>query len=68
METGLAIVEQLSLPVEFTEALPAKHQKRFSTVIRDVATTRNSGSGVFDAGQKCLLGIMIRKIYVPANR
>ena len=22
---------------------------------------------VFDAGQKCLLGIMIRKIYVPAN-
>ena len=35
--------------------LPAKYQKRFSTVIRDVATTGNSGSGVFDAGQKCLL-------------
>jgi hypothetical protein len=47
--------------------LPAKYQKRFSTVIRDVATTGNSGSGVFDAGQKCLLGIMSRKIYVPAN-
>jgi hypothetical protein len=43
--------------------LPAKYQKRFSTVIRDVATTGNSGSGVFDAGQKCLLGIISLKIY-----
>ena len=42
--------------------LPAKYQNRFSTVIRDVATTGNSGSGVFDAGQKCLLGIISRKI------
>jgi hypothetical protein len=44
-------------------SLPAKYQKRFSTVIRDVATTGNSGSGVFDAGQKCLLGIISLKIY-----
>jgi hypothetical protein len=36
-------------------------------VISDVATTGNSGSGVFDAGQKCLLGIMSRKITVRAN-
>ncbi len=36
--------------------------KKFSTVIRDVATTGNSGSGVFDAQRKCLLGIMSRKI------
>jgi hypothetical protein len=36
--------------------------KRFSTVIRDVATTGNSGSGLFDAQRKCLLGIMSRKI------
>jgi S1-C subfamily serine protease len=36
---------------------------RFSTVISDVATTGNSGSGVFDAGQKCLLGIISRKIF-----
>jgi hypothetical protein len=43
--------------------LPAQFQKRFSTVIRDVATTGNSGSGVFDAGQKCLLGIISLKIY-----
>ena len=42
-------------------------RERFSTVIRDVATTFNSGSGVFDAGQRCLLGIISRKIYVPAN-
>jgi Trypsin-like peptidase domain len=47
--------------------LPAKYQKRFSTVISDVATTGNSGSGVFDAGQKCLLGIMSRKITVRPN-
>jgi hypothetical protein len=44
--------------------LPSQFQKRFSTVIGDVATTGNSGSGVFDAGQKCLLGIMSRKITV----
>jgi hypothetical protein len=47
--------------------LPPQFQKRFSTVISDVATTGNSGSGVFDAGQKCLLGIMSRKIVVRAN-
>jgi hypothetical protein len=35
-------------------------------VISDVATTGNSGSGVFDAGQKCLLGIMSRKIQTRA--
>jgi hypothetical protein len=47
--------------------LPPQFQKRFSTVISDVATTGNSGSGVFDAGQKCLLGIMSRKIFVRAD-
>jgi len=47
--------------------LPANVQKRFSTVIRDVAATGNSGSGVFDAGQKCLLGIVSRKITVRPN-
>jgi hypothetical protein len=36
--------------------------KRFSSLIRDVATTGNSGSGVFEAQRKCLLGIMSRKI------
>jgi Trypsin-like peptidase domain len=43
-------------------------RSRFPTLISDVATTGNSGSGVFDAGNKCLLGIMSRKIFVPANR
>jgi Trypsin-like peptidase domain len=42
--------------------LPPNMRRKFPTVIRDVATTGNSGSGVFDAGQKCLLGIMSRKI------
>jgi Trypsin-like peptidase domain len=44
-----------------TTALPFD-VRRFSTVIRDVATTGNSGSGVFEAQRKCLLGIMSRKI------
>jgi hypothetical protein len=34
---------------------------KFSTLIGDVATTGNSGSGVFDPNRKCLLGIMSRK-------
>ena len=41
---------------------------RFPTVIRDVATTGNSGSGVFDLERKCLLGIMSRKIQIPSSR
>jgi hypothetical protein len=36
--------------------------RKFNTVISDVAQTGNSGSGVFDAEKKCLLGIMSRKI------
>ena len=42
--------------------------RRFSTVIADVARTGNSGSGVFDAQQKCLLGIMSRKISQSRTR
>jgi hypothetical protein len=42
--------------------LPPDTRKRFATAIKDVATTGNSGSGVFDAQWKCLLGIMSRKI------
>lgn len=43
------------------EKLPVSARK-FSTVIADVARTGNSGSGVFDAQRRCLLGIMSRKI------
>jgi hypothetical protein len=35
---------------------------KFTTLIADVATTGNSGSGVFDPSHKCLLGVMSRKI------
>jgi hypothetical protein len=41
-----------------------KETRRFATVIADVAKTGNSGSGVFDARARCLLGIMSRKISV----
>ena len=44
--------------------LQPAYRMKFSTVIADVATTGNSGSGVFDAGNKCLLGIMSRKFQV----
>jgi len=49
------------------QLLPPDMRTKFPTVISDVATTGNSGSGVFDAGNKCLLGIMSRKIYLPPN-
>jgi hypothetical protein len=44
------------------QALPKDVRGRFDTVIADVASTGNSGSGVFDAQNTCLLGIMSRKI------
>jgi hypothetical protein len=49
------------------ERLPVGIRK-FATVIADVARTGNSGSGVFDAKQRCLLGIMSRKISQSQTR
>ena len=49
------------------QAIPADVRGRFDTVIADVASTGNSGSGVFDAGDLCLLGIMSRKISVSSR-
>jgi hypothetical protein len=42
--------------------------RRFSTAIADVARTGNSGSGVYDAQKRCLLGIMSRKISQSVKR
>ena len=42
--------------------LPHDLAAKFRTAISDVATTGNSGSGVFDANKKCLLGIISAKI------
>jgi hypothetical protein len=42
--------------------LPFTMRGRFSTLIADVASTGNSGSGVFDPNRKCLHGIMSQKI------
>jgi hypothetical protein len=36
-------------------------------LIADVATTGNSGSGVFDPQRKCLHGIMSRKIMLAGK-
>ena len=49
------------------QLLPRDVRTKFPTVISDVATTGNSGSGVFDAGSKCLLGIMSRRISLRPN-
>src|SRR6266700_439698 len=46
-------------PYLLPPGLPAKSQ----TAIRYVAGTGDSGSGVFDAGKKCLLGIISGKIW-----
>jgi len=46
------------------QAIPADLRDRFDTAIADVATTGNSGSGVFDGVNLCLLGIVSRKISV----
>lgn len=49
-------------------AVPQDVRVRFGTVIGDVATTGNSGSGVLDVRKTCLLGIISRKITVgPAG-
>jgi hypothetical protein len=47
-------------------AIPPALRGQYDTVIGDVATTGNSGSGVFDAWKQCLLGIISRKISVGA--
>jgi hypothetical protein len=39
-------------------------QRKFSSLISDPETTGNSGSGVFDATQRCLLGIISRNISI----
>ena len=49
-------------------AVPSDLRARFNTVIGDVAATGNSGSGVFDARDRCLLGIISRKISVGERR
>ncbi len=46
------------------QAIPPDLRGRFDTAIADVASTGNSGSGVFDAGELCLLGIISRKISI----
>jgi hypothetical protein len=43
------------------QVLPFTLRTKFSTLIRDVATTGDSGSGVFDPNRKCLLGIISAK-------
>jgi len=43
------------------QVLPFTLRTKYSTLIRDVSTTGNSGSGVFDPAHKCLVGIISGK-------
>ena len=49
------------------QILPFTWRNKFSTLIADVVTTGNSGSGVFDPNHKCLLGVISQKILKEAN-
>ena len=48
-------------------SLPFRVPRKFATLISDVGATENSGSGVFDAGNKCLLGIISRKFFMRSG-
>lgn len=58
----VAIPESTARSVILTPNALPPNARRFSTVISHVKSTGNSGSGVFDAAKKCLLGVMSRKI------
>lgn len=59
-----AVVSHIMSP----NLLPADVRGRLDTAISDVATTGNSGSGVFDPVNQCLMGIMSRKIQTSVAR
>jgi len=57
VDSGHAAASHIVSP----QVVPFTSRTKFSTFIGDVATTGNSGSGVFDPTRKCLLGIVSRK-------
>ena len=57
VDTGRASRSRIVSP----QVLPFTLRNKFSTLIGDVATIGNSGSGVFDPSRKCLVGFMSQK-------
>jgi hypothetical protein len=47
----------------FPQLLPPKYRTNFNTFISDIPIAGGSGSGVFSAERKCLLGILTSKIW-----
>ena len=47
----------------YPQSLPPPYRANFNTFISDVVIAGGSGSGVFDAERKCLLGILTSKIW-----
>ena len=58
--------------------IPVQYRAKYPTLIGDVSTTGNSGSGVFDLQGNCLLGVMsvkftvagkdVAKYFIPAPK
>ena len=65
-ETVVVAIPERTAPSRILprQAIPADLRGRFDTALADVAATGNSGSGVFDASDLCLLGIVSRKISI----
>jgi len=65
----VAIVESVARSFVLSPALlPPGITAKFQTAISYVAETGNSGSGVFDANKKCLLGIISGNIRLDRTR
>ena len=52
--------------IMWPQLLPPMYRTNFNTYVRDVGTG-GSGSGVFHAGRKCLLGIITTRLSTSAN-
>lgn len=66
VEVATVARDQLALSKVLPPSILPPQTRRFRTVIGDVATTAQSGAGVFDLRRKCLLGIVSRKISTRA--
>jgi hypothetical protein len=63
----VAVNETARTQIMFPQSLPPEYRKNFNTFIRDVGVGA-SGSGVFHADKKCLLGIITTRTSLPGYR
>ena len=63
----VALHETAHSQIMFPQLLPPEYRKNFNTFIRDVGVGA-SGSGVFHADKKCLLGIITTRASLMSYR